>query len=346
MTRVPHAKAPPSDPGLLLPAADPNFETVHRFWLNAAHTNHRSLPDMAVKSLNSFSPEYRQLVWVFGTLDDYEPVANTFLRDASVVMSRELLTELLTLGATAEAVCDVFKVMVLAKFGGWAIDFDVLWLGKPLGDGILSQGPRYDSLYLHAEPERANAVPFSHHGPLVKGGGDCRATYNIGIMHGRCEDVWTRCKEALLTQWRARTTKRKRGARDKEPHCLFGTKVIWGVLEKHCKNLRSEGRDGRQCPRLGGVGKGRATVSRDGRVTVSPVTWSPVGLEGGGTDGQACVAGGRMPPATLDTELDSGTSEGKEQQRALSLEPYLGWFSALSFGDRVPGEVETVSQVS
>ena len=118
----------------------PPCPTLHRvISLSTAET---ALNDMMVKSLESFSPEFEQILWCYTKPALLERFANCLWRDAGVIMDKLELKCLLGRGFKLEDVDDIFRLRVLRMFGGWICDDDVLWLGKTLPP-LVPVGVRY-----------------------------------------------------------------------------------------------------------------------------------------------------------------------------------------------------------
>ncbi len=208
--------------------------TIHRYWVDARQTG--ELPHSCVVSLRSFSPEYKQILWHYTPLVDPR-LPNVVLRDADLVLPREVYSEMVSMKARPEHISDLFKARVLHGCGGWVADLDFLYLGRPLPTS--SPG----GLCLHAEPERAASCPYARQDELVRRCHDAEtgwSTLNCGMMGGvQGDPFWDRVAKRILDDWRAhhRRMQGTRGAgADIGPvPMLLGAKSMQAVVSEALK---------------------------------------------------------------------------------------------------------------
>ena len=109
---------------------------IHRFWYPERHGTrvHETLRTC----MRSFrSDMFLQFVWTYSEAD-FEDVVHgggfgdqVFRMDAGLVLSQEERRELL-LKMQLQHVKDAFSFAVVQEYGGWFVDLDYVWLGKPL----------------------------------------------------------------------------------------------------------------------------------------------------------------------------------------------------------------------
>ncbi len=212
--------------------------TVHRYWVSS--DKRKSLPDLCLASLKSFSPEYKQIVWVYTPLED-PGVANVVYRDAEQVVPRELYSEMVSMKASPQQISDVFKARVIYLQGGWAIDLDFIYLGRPLP----TSSPA--GICLHSEPERSLEQPFARQDSLVRRCHDAEVgwcTLNCGLVGGKQKDeFWSLFEKQLLDDWRTHYKRLRsnlgKGRHIGQPSMLMGAWSLQHVVLAALKHRRS-----------------------------------------------------------------------------------------------------------
>ncbi len=195
--------------GYLLEASA--FDMVHRWWCHVG-TGTAVLPPIALASLESFAPNYRQILWLYPEQKCEPPkVPNSEIRDASLLLCLAEARQFFQLGFAAEHVKDIFAARCVFQYGGWHVDFDILWLGTPLPRG----------LWLHAEPERCTGRHMVMNSLRCLHSETEASLVNLAIMGGpRGSVVWKHVSEALMK------------ARGHAKLWMANTRAAWTSLEK------------------------------------------------------------------------------------------------------------------
>ncbi len=214
--------------GDVVPTPEIQGQTIHRYWVDAGQTG--ELPRICLVSLRSFSPEYKQILWHYTPLVD-PCVPNVVLKDANDVLPREVYSEMVGMKALPEHISDLWKATIIYTCGGWAIDLDFLYLGRPLP---MAPG----GICLHAEPERKPSFPYSRQDELVRRCEDARtglSTLNCGLMGGVQGDrFWDIVAKRILEGWRGHRARmrctRGAGADIGPVSMLMGARVVQAVV--------------------------------------------------------------------------------------------------------------------
>ncbi len=167
-----------------------------------------ALPKVAVRSIESWAPEWRQLVWTYDFSLQLPSCPNVFMRNAEVVLPRKTLRSMLEGRADISQCSDVAQAMCVALFGGFFADVDVLYLGKA------PELPEGAAVLLHTEPERGAGMAFARGSEVTSaigsGGTAKRCNLNLGFGYGPAGHwYWRSCADAALEAWARRATSQR-----------------------------------------------------------------------------------------------------------------------------------------
>ena len=110
-----------------------NGVLVHRFFIpDTASEEDMSIWQRCVCTFGG--ADWVQYVWTYSESDflsvlGRHPPDNVVRTDASQILSRREVDELREFGASVQHVKDIFQMKVMSLYGGWFVDFDVVWLG-------------------------------------------------------------------------------------------------------------------------------------------------------------------------------------------------------------------------
>jgi hypothetical protein len=148
----------------------PNVWVVHRFY--AHHTGSRYLSEVAIDSIQSFSPFYTQYLWCYNDPFNLPHIANVYIKDASLIVGRTQAERLMERGWLESWLKDEFQFKCLYTFGGLWVDNDRICLGGAScvrtfgeiarhteGEPLLAE--HESSLVIFGEPEKSTDSMFS-----------------------------------------------------------------------------------------------------------------------------------------------------------------------------------------